>query len=225
MAAKRNTPDSVGEGLKPSPTAVDAPAAVGTAETSPFPRRKPTRLPGYDYATPGAYFITTCADGFRCLFGRIEDGMWRPNRLGEIVEECWLQLRTHYPAIDLDEFAVMPNHFHGVVHLQDGAPSLVELVRGFKTFSARRINTVRHSPHTRVWQRSFHDRIVRSDTDLSGLICYLSIRSVPFETLPYSGWRSCGGWGRLMPSFRSTSLHFLTLPDIPPPAAGGRHAL
>ena len=175
MAAKRKTPDFVGEGFKPSPTAaVDAPAAVGTAETSPFPRRKPTRLPGYDYATPGAYFITTCADGFRCLFGRIEDGMWRPNRLGEIVEECWLQLRTHYPAIDLDEFAVMPNHFHGVVHLQDGAPSLVELVRGFKTFSARRINTVRHSPHTRVWQRSFHDRIVRSDTDLQRIRAYIS---------------------------------------------------
>ena len=173
MAAKRNTPDSVGEGFKPSPTAVGASATIGAAGSSPFPRRKPTRLPGYDYATPGSYFITTCAEGFRCLFGRVEDGMWRPNRLGGIVEECWLQLRAHYPAIDLDEFAVMPNHFHGVVHLQDGAPSLVELVRGFKTFSARKINTVRQSPHSRVWQRSFPDRIVRSDTDLQRIRAYI----------------------------------------------------
>ena len=171
---KANAPDFVGEGLKPSPTtAVGASAAVGNAGPPPFPRRKPTRLPGYDYATPGCYFITTCTDGFRCLFGRVEDGIWRPNRLGGIVEECWLQLRTHYPAIGLDEFAVMPNHFHGVVHLRDGAPSLVELVRGFKTFSARKINTVRHSPRAKVWQRSFYDRIVRSDADLQRIRAYI----------------------------------------------------
>ncbi len=170
---KANSPDFVGEGLKPSPTAIGAPATVGAAGTSPFPRRKPTRLPGYDYATPGAYFITTCTDGYRCLFGRVEDGIWQANRLGGIVEECWLQLRTHYPAIDLDEFSVMPNHFHGVVHLRDGAPSLIELVRGFKTFSARRINAMRHSPRTRVWQRSFYDRIVRSDADLQRIRAYI----------------------------------------------------
>ena len=172
---KANAPDFVGEGFKPSPTATaaGAPAAVGAAEAPPFPRRKPTRLPGYDYATPGAYFITTCTDGFRCLFGRVEDGIWRPSRLGGIVEECWLQLRTHYPAIGLDEFAVMPNHFHGLVHLRDGAPSLIELVRGFKTFSARKINTVRHSPRAKVWQRSFYDRIVRSDADLQRIRAYI----------------------------------------------------
>lgn len=163
----------VGEGFKPSLTAAGIPAAAGGAGPASFPHRKPARLPGYDYATPGFYFITTCTDGFRCLFGRVEDGIWQPNRLGEIVEECWLQLRTHYPAIDLDEFAVMPNHFHGVVHLRDGAPSLIELVRSFKTFSARRINTVRHSPRTRVWQRSFYDRIVRSDTDLQRIREYI----------------------------------------------------
>ena len=25
-----------------------------------FPKRKPTRLKGYDYSAPGAYFITIC---------------------------------------------------------------------------------------------------------------------------------------------------------------------
>ena len=201
---KANSPDFVGEGFKPSPTAIGVPAAVGDAGTSPFPRRRPTRLPGYDYATPGAYFVTTCTDGYRYLFGRVEDGIWRPNRLGGIVEECWLQLRTHYPAIELDEFAVMPNHFHGVVHLRDGAPSLIELVRSFKTFSARRINLVRHSPRTRVWQRSFHDRIVRSDADLQRIRAYI--------------FDNPGNWGKSRPD---SSPEFVGEGFKPSPTAVG----
>lgn len=36
--------------------------------------RKLLRLAGYDYATPGAYFITTCVHGCKNEFGMIENG-------------------------------------------------------------------------------------------------------------------------------------------------------
>ena len=34
-------------------------------------KRKPTRLKGYDYSTPGAYFITKCTHNRKCLFSNI----------------------------------------------------------------------------------------------------------------------------------------------------------
>ena len=36
-----------------------------------FPKRKRPRLDDYDYATPGAYFITICTQGRRCLLSHI----------------------------------------------------------------------------------------------------------------------------------------------------------
>ena len=36
-----------------------------------LPKRKSTRLKGYDYSTPGAYFITICAKDREQLFSKI----------------------------------------------------------------------------------------------------------------------------------------------------------
>ena len=36
-----------------------------------LPKRKPTRLRNYDYSTPGAYFVTICAQNRRCVFSDI----------------------------------------------------------------------------------------------------------------------------------------------------------
>ena len=36
-----------------------------------LPKRQPTRLKGYDYSSPGAYFITICVKDRRQLLSRI----------------------------------------------------------------------------------------------------------------------------------------------------------
>lgn len=46
-----------------------------------LPKRKPNRLPGYDYGSPGAYFVTVCTRGRRGILSRIsvgEGGMLLP---------------------------------------------------------------------------------------------------------------------------------------------------
>ena len=43
---------------------------------------------------------------------------------------------------------------------------LSEIVRGFKTFSARRVNEIRGSSHVPVWQRGFYDRVIRREEEL-----------------------------------------------------------
>ena len=36
-----------------------------------LPKRKPVRLPEYDYSSPGAYFVTVCTHDRRCILSNI----------------------------------------------------------------------------------------------------------------------------------------------------------
>ena len=131
-------------------------------------RRRPLRLPGYDYAQTGDYFVTVCTCTHATLFGTIADGAMRLNDRGQVVHDTWLHLPDHYP-IELDAFVVMPNHAHGIVVIGAGlkpAPTLSEIVRAFKTFSARRIG------HP-IWQRNFYEHIIRNETALERIRQYI----------------------------------------------------
>ena len=77
--------------------------------------RRSIRLKGYDYTSPGAYFLTLCTHQRQCLFGGIVDGVMHLNAWGQIVERDWLAIPNHNSHVELDEFVVMPNHFHGIL--------------------------------------------------------------------------------------------------------------
>src|SRR5262245_27804958 len=64
--------------------------------------RRSIRLRGYDYAQAGAYFVTICAQGRECLFGRIGAGAFEPNISGAIVGECLDTLIEHFAHVTLD---------------------------------------------------------------------------------------------------------------------------
>jgi len=81
--------------------------------------RRSIRLKGYDYAEAGAYFVTIGAQNRECLFGAIVDGEMRVNDAGKMVERWWEELPHKFPSVELDEFVVMPNHFHGIVGITD----------------------------------------------------------------------------------------------------------
>ncbi len=153
--------------------------------------RRSIRLKGYDYTRPGAYFITICTQNRECLFGEVVKGRMVLNELGRIVEWTWHDLPNHLPHIRLDEFVIMPNHVHGIVWIVDdgavavGAGSepaptasfrrhgLPEIVRQFKTFSARRINAHRGTRGTRVWQRNYYEHIIRNRAALDRIRWYI----------------------------------------------------
>ncbi|MCS6885522.1 MAG: transposase [Acidobacteriota bacterium] len=81
--------------------------------------RRSIRLKGYDYAQPGAYFITIVTQDRECLFGDVVDGKMRLNAMGQIVQQCWQDIPCHFPHAELDAFVVMPNHIHGIVVITD----------------------------------------------------------------------------------------------------------
>ena len=85
--------------------------------------RKSIRLKGYDYSAGGAYFITICTLNRERLFGEIVSNgrgtkFCAPTDAGKIAIQCWYDIPKHYPFVILDEFVIMPNHIHGIIHIQ-----------------------------------------------------------------------------------------------------------
>ena len=91
-----------------------------------FPNRKPTRLKGYDYGTPGAYFVTICTKDRRnllcniivgeglCILPKIE-----MTKIGKEVESCIQFLNENLSEISIDNSVIMPNHIHLIVTIKD----------------------------------------------------------------------------------------------------------
>ena len=78
-------------------------------------RRRSIRLKGYDYAQPGAYFVTICVQNRECLLGEIADAQMRLNAVGAMAQTQWQKLPERFPRLALDAFVFMPNHMHGII--------------------------------------------------------------------------------------------------------------
>ena len=81
--------------------------------------RRSIRLRNYDYSQPGAYFVTICTYQKQPWFGEIKNGQMYLNQLGKIVADEWLKTCKIRPNFQLDEWVIMPNHFHGIVIIND----------------------------------------------------------------------------------------------------------
>lgn len=166
--------------------------------------RQSYRLQGYDYSLAGAYFVTVCTHEKQNLFGDIFEGEMTLNESGRAVLRSWFSLEDNFPNITLDEFMIMPNHVHGIVWIADivgaqfiaptkctpsgkpilgamnRAPTLGKIVRTFKAASTHQIREF--GLEYSVWQRNYHDRIIRNEKELELVRFY--IRNNP------SNWQS-----------------------------------
>jgi putative transposase len=141
-----------------------------------FNHRQSIRLNGYNYSASGAYFITICTHKREYLFGDIVNEKMEFNTFGDIARSHWQQLSQHHPHIIMDESILMPNHLHGILILEssiDTTKSISEIIRGFKTFSAKAINKERGLRGIPVWQRNYYDRIIRNELELDRVRQYI----------------------------------------------------
>ena len=155
-------------------------------------RRSSPRLGEYDYSQEGYYFVTICTIERRPLFGSVSDGRMNANGLGEAVVRCWQQLPDYHPYTHLDAYVLMPNHVHGIIAIHEDVTEqprhgLSEIVRGFKSRSARAINRLRGGEGKPVWQRSFYDHVVRSDADLARIQEYVAHNPEAWEADRFYG--------------------------------------
>lgn len=145
-------------------------------DRAPFPRRRVLRLSAFDYSSPGAYFVTICAPHMRRLFGSISDGEVLLSDAGAIVHDEWLGTARRRTDVELDEFVVMPNHFHGIVVLRgdEQRPShLGAVVGGFKAACTGRVRVVRAAPQFKLWQRGYYEHVVRNEAALARIRTYV----------------------------------------------------
>jgi putative transposase len=162
--------------------------------TGDIKHRKQVRLRGYDYSKPGYYFVTVCVPDRASWFGKVENGIMVMNDLGAIVEQQWRWLPQRYAYVSLDEYCVMPNHFHGILCINDltvgdgrdqnfrvgdgrdrpllsKTKPLPELMGAFKTTTSKMIHDAGGDLFR--WQRSYHDHIIRDDADLARIREYI----------------------------------------------------
>ena len=158
-----------------------------------FKLRKQYRLPKYNYANAGYYFVTICTKDRLHLFGEINNGAMVLSSLGKITHEYWLQIPIHAPYAKCDTFIVMPNHVHGIILIEHSAEeilnddkilrpqkhSLSMVVRNFK--SAVTTHVRKFSSGINVWQSRFYDRIVRNERELIAIRKYIEDNPLQWE--------------------------------------------
>jgi REP element-mobilizing transposase RayT len=84
--------------------------------------RRSIRLYGFDYSSPGLYFVTICTQNRICLLGDFKKGILELNDAGISIKQIWKDLPQRFQHITLDEYVVMPNHIHGIIHIMEGPP-------------------------------------------------------------------------------------------------------
>ena len=165
-----------------------------------LPKRKPTRLKDYDYSSEGAYFITICTKNKqKILCDIVGDGVYdipQTNlfQYGNIADKYIQKLSSRYDNICVDKYVIMPNHIHLIIKTfkpisseriligtsQVPSPTnaiVSKFVSLYKRYCNREIGV-------NVFQRSFHDHIIRDEKD------YLKIWNY-IDTNPQKWGKDC----------------------------------
>ena len=133
-----------------------------------FYSRKSPRLCGYDYAEQNYYFITICTHNKECIFGN--PGIL--NHLGQVVQKHIEKIPVVYANVLIDKFVIMPNHIHVIIALDgEKTPSVSRIVGQFKMAVTKEIKQ-NYGIHT-IWQRSFHDHVIRNQKDYERIWLYI----------------------------------------------------
>jgi REP element-mobilizing transposase RayT len=149
--------------------------------------RKINRLKGYDYSSLGSYFITICTKERQEILCKIvgDAAFGVPNveltEIGEKVKERIDSLTTN-PNIRLETYVIMPNHVHLLITITDGTPRAAPPTKTTisQTVNALKSLTTKQLGYS-IWQRSYHDHIIRSEKDFSFIAEYIDNNPMTWE--------------------------------------------
>ncbi len=150
-----------------------------------LPKRKPTRLKGYDYSQNGAYFVTICTHNRKCLLSNIVVGEGLcalPQNIltpiGNEIEKSIHYINDNYIGVKIDKFVIMPNHIHLIVIIDNsgghGNPPLQNIIGQLKSYTTNKFGNI-------LWQRSYHDHIIRGEKDYQKIWEYIDTNPLKWE--------------------------------------------
>ena len=138
-----------------------------------YPKRKPTRLKGYDYSQNGVYFVTV-GEGL-CALPSV-----KLTEIGSVVDSYIKYIQNTLDGITVDNYIIMPNHIHLLVAIDNettggrGSPPLHNVMGRMKSYSA-------HIYGGKLWQRSFHDHIIRNKHDYEKIYEYIEYNATKWN--------------------------------------------
>ncbi len=141
----------------------------------PLPVRKGLRWRIHDYRLDGWYFVTLCVQDRLRLLGCIDSAGVRLSDAGLMIRDTLLELERFESGLSVDTLVVMPDHLHAILALArpggaDPSRDLGAIVGRYKSLSTRRyvlgVQDRGWPPfHGRLWQRGFHDRVIRNERE------------------------------------------------------------
>ena len=162
--------------------------------------RRSIRLPQYDYAQPGVYFVTICTHKHECVLGDVIDGLMILNDWGTAADRFWNEVSAHFHGVAVDAHVIMPNHAHAnIVIVHDSTrrgevaspsmatlraaepggvspplqPTLGQIVAYYKYQTTKAINLMRGTPGAKFWQRNYWEHVIRNDAEMNRIREYI----------------------------------------------------
>jgi len=174
-----------------------------------LPVRKKIRLEGYDYSQDGYYHITICVENGLEMLGKVDvgDGVLdvpfvKLSEYGIIAEKRITALNEHYEHISIQKYVIMPNHIHILLSVlnnpvrkgKDGT-SQNEKSGTSRTPSPTNavipsfVSTLKRFIHKDcgfiLFQRAYHDRIIRDKTEYYQKCSYIEQNPVKWAEDEY----------------------------------------
>jgi putative transposase len=159
------------------------------------------RMKGWDYSSPGYYFVTICTREKVEWFGEIHEGKVTLNSFGVIAAQNLEKIPAIYPNFLLESWVVMPNHIHTIIAIVETpqwgvsttkpqwgisttkpqtsvsttrlqkSPTLGMVINQYKTACTKQIHKMGFLEF--AWQARFYDHIIRDNQALENIRAYM----------------------------------------------------
>ena len=149
-----------------------------------LPVRKRLRIQNFDYSSEGYYFVTICTKDKKKYFGDIIDtqsNSMRYTPVGVVAEKHIKKIEHHFSCVTVDKYVVMPNHVHMIIIIgcknkapTGNFPTLSTIIGLYKSGVSRELGQS-------VWQRFYHDHVIRNETAYKKIWEYIDTNPMAWE--------------------------------------------
>ncbi len=174
---------------------MDSPSQINNMLYNNKYRIESARLKEFDYSSAAWYYVTICTDKMHPWFGSVKEENVELSSIGKIVLEEWIKTKEIRSSVDLDEFVIMPNHFHGIVIINEAVETqgsaslpivtqnLSNIIKGFKSSTTFRIRKEYNKNFS--WQPRFYDHVIRNQKSLDNIRNYIRLNPLKWEIDEY----------------------------------------
>ena len=104
---------------------------------------------------------------------------------GEILDKHIRLTDEKYSHIKIDKYVIMPNHFHLILNITDYKSGASETAAPYNNETSKFVSLLKRYCNREygknVWQRSYHDHIIRGEKDYKKIWEYIDTNVIRWE--------------------------------------------